>query len=231
MSIQECKRDKGSDLHHGSLSTYTRDFPDLFVAHAVKPTFPASPGRTGKTDRGDRSPQTPQWRQNPGRLTLPPVNLALLFVARPMRMGPSRGIVGLAAGSETLARFRKSWPNGPGRLRMSAPNSRSAQALETWESRRETRPWVTVRPSRARTVGRHPRRSDQFQLGCCRAWTTLRGSKTSLGEDNGRLSTAAKSLRGAIRPHRSDTMGHISALCLQSVGGGIVALRQVLAPY
>ena len=33
--------------------------------------------RTG----GDLSPQTPQWRQNPWQLTLPPVNLALLFVA------------------------------------------------------------------------------------------------------------------------------------------------------
>ena len=32
-------------------------------------------------DRGDLSPQTPQLRQNPWRLTLPPPNLALLFVA------------------------------------------------------------------------------------------------------------------------------------------------------
>ena len=44
---------------------------------------------------GDRRPgglplQTPQWRQNPGTHTVRAVNLALLFVARPIRMGPSR---------------------------------------------------------------------------------------------------------------------------------------------
>ena len=101
--------------------------------------FSGQPER--RTDRGDRSPQTPQWRQNPWRLTLPPVNRALLFVARPMRMGPSHGFVGLPAGSETSARFRTFWTNGPGRLRMYASNSWSVQTLETWESRRETRPW------------------------------------------------------------------------------------------
>ena len=30
VSIQECKGDKGADLHPGSLLTYTSDFPDLF---------------------------------------------------------------------------------------------------------------------------------------------------------------------------------------------------------
>ena len=46
MSIQECKRDKGSDLHHGSLPTYTRDFPDLFVAHSVTAIFAGPPCRS-----------------------------------------------------------------------------------------------------------------------------------------------------------------------------------------
>ena len=41
-------------------------------------------------DRGDLSPQTPQLRQNPGQHTLLAVNLPLLFVARPIGMGPSR---------------------------------------------------------------------------------------------------------------------------------------------
>ena len=35
VSIRECKRDNEGDLNHGSLATYTRDFADLFVAHAV----------------------------------------------------------------------------------------------------------------------------------------------------------------------------------------------------
>ena len=47
------------------------------------------PCRPGK-DRGDLSPQTPQLRQNPGQHTLLAVNLPLLFVARPIGMGPSR---------------------------------------------------------------------------------------------------------------------------------------------
>jgi len=65
----------------------------------------------------------------------------------------------------------KYWLNESGR-RMYAPNYRSAQALQTLELRLETRPWsarVTVRPSRDRSVGRHPRRSDHFPLGCCQA--------------------------------------------------------------
>ncbi len=36
--------------------------------------------------------------------------------------------------------------------------------------------------------------------------------------------------RHAIRLHRSDTMGQITALGLHPVGGGRVALRQVLTP-
>ena len=46
--------------------------------------------KIGGKDRGDLSPQTPQWRQNPGQPTLLAVNLTLLFVARPIGMGPSR---------------------------------------------------------------------------------------------------------------------------------------------
>ena len=47
----------------------------------------------------------------------------------------------------------KYWPTGSGRLRMYAPNSRSVQALETWESRRETRPWS---PRTSNTVEWNP---------------------------------------------------------------------------
>ena len=49
--------------------------------------------------------------------------------------------------------FSKYLPNGPGRLRMYARNSRSAQALETWEPRRETRPWS---PRTSNTVEWNP---------------------------------------------------------------------------
>ena len=35
VSIRECKIDKGGDLHHGSLPTYTSDFPDpLFPSYS-----------------------------------------------------------------------------------------------------------------------------------------------------------------------------------------------------
>ena len=37
--------------------------------------------------------------------------------------------------------FSNYWPNGPGRLRMDAPNFQSAQALQALESRLESRPW------------------------------------------------------------------------------------------
>ena len=49
--------------------------------------------------------------------------------------------------------FSKYWPNGPGRLRMYAPNSRSAQGLQTLESRLETRPWS---PRTSNTVEWNP---------------------------------------------------------------------------
>ena len=47
MSIQECKIDKGADLHHGSLPTYTRDFPDLFLLLIVTSIPPDPGGRSG----------------------------------------------------------------------------------------------------------------------------------------------------------------------------------------
>ena len=40
VSIQECKIDKGGDLHHGSLPTYTSDFPDLFFLLIVTSISP-----------------------------------------------------------------------------------------------------------------------------------------------------------------------------------------------
>ena len=47
VSIQECKIDRGGNLHHGSLPTYTRDFPDLFVLLMVTAISPDPGGRSG----------------------------------------------------------------------------------------------------------------------------------------------------------------------------------------
>ena len=47
VSIQECKRDNGSDLHHGRLPTYTRDFPDLFFPLMVTSIYLDPGGRSG----------------------------------------------------------------------------------------------------------------------------------------------------------------------------------------
>ena len=52
VSIRECKGDKGDNLHHGSLPPYTRDFPDLFVAHAVTAMFSAPPCPHGEIGGG-----------------------------------------------------------------------------------------------------------------------------------------------------------------------------------
>ena len=45
-----------------------------------RPNYPCRKARRKNEDRVDLSPQTPQLRQNPSRLTLPPVNLALVAV-------------------------------------------------------------------------------------------------------------------------------------------------------
>ena len=45
MSIQECKRDKGSDLQHGSWPTYTSYFPDLVFFLMVTAVFLDPGGR------------------------------------------------------------------------------------------------------------------------------------------------------------------------------------------
>ena len=56
MSIRECKGDKGREFHPGSLLTYTSDFLDLFVAHAVTAAFPASPRPHGESGGGRERP-------------------------------------------------------------------------------------------------------------------------------------------------------------------------------
>ena len=50
VSIQGCKRDKGHDLHRGSLPTYTSDFPYLLGLLAVTDIFRAPPCRSGKSE-------------------------------------------------------------------------------------------------------------------------------------------------------------------------------------
>ena len=50
MSIQGCKRDKGHDLHHGSLSTYTRGFPDLPLFLMVTAISLDPRGRSGNLE-------------------------------------------------------------------------------------------------------------------------------------------------------------------------------------
>ena len=49
--------------------------------------YPCRKARRKTVDRVDLSPQTPQWRQNPWRLTLPPVNPALV-AGRPAPPNP-----------------------------------------------------------------------------------------------------------------------------------------------
>ena len=61
----------------GSVAQFT------FAQHPLeggrsRPNFPCRKARSKNEDRVDLSPQTPQLRQNPGRLTLPPVNLTLV---------------------------------------------------------------------------------------------------------------------------------------------------------
>ena len=50
MSIEECKRDKGSDLQRGSLLTYTPDFPDLFGFLMVMAISSDLGGRSGNSE-------------------------------------------------------------------------------------------------------------------------------------------------------------------------------------
>ena len=52
-----------------------------------RPNYPCRKARRKNEDRVDLSPQTPQWRQNPSRLTLPPVNLTL-FAGGPAPPNP-----------------------------------------------------------------------------------------------------------------------------------------------
>ena len=47
VSIRECKIDKGGDLHHGSLPTYTSDFPDLFFLLIATSMSQDPGGRSG----------------------------------------------------------------------------------------------------------------------------------------------------------------------------------------
>ena len=56
VSIGRCKGDEGRELHPGSLLTHTSDFPELFFAHAVTATFPASPRPHGEIGGGRERP-------------------------------------------------------------------------------------------------------------------------------------------------------------------------------